>query len=272
MPYPCNGPIACSVFSTISASVPCHTSFLSFALSPIVLLGLLSVPMGNPYGRCHSPYGKAIEETRPTGNLFPPSLRFFWSCPHCGPILILALCLESLPSLTLPQLLTSLMRLLNIRSGVCGSKRFTKRSLHAFCLRAPVPFGTRVCSNALRSSYDCASNACAGWRTAVFRDSRSQNRPGIRAAPGKRHYRDGAWRHHSNRQGCHHPAGRLDHRRQRPHRLSRALRFVHRRGFAGRGSRSGGRRRRWSRRPPRGPDGRGFPRTRRSSLDDAVAQ
>src|SRR5580700_5492838 len=77
MPYPCNGPIACSVFSTISARVPCHTSFLSFALSPIVLLGLLSVRMGNPYGRCHSPYGKAIEETRPTGNLFPAFLSFF---------------------------------------------------------------------------------------------------------------------------------------------------------------------------------------------------
>src|SRR5579864_5489322 len=63
MPYPCSGPIACSVFSTISAKVPCHTS----ALSPIALL---SVPMGNPYRTCHRPYGKAIEETRLPGILF----------------------------------------------------------------------------------------------------------------------------------------------------------------------------------------------------------
>src|SRR5713101_5099596 len=29
MPYPCRGPSVCSVFSTISASVPCQTSFFS---------------------------------------------------------------------------------------------------------------------------------------------------------------------------------------------------------------------------------------------------
>src|SRR5690242_8179279 len=37
IPYPCCDPIASSVFNTISASVPCHTSVLS--PTPVLLLG-----------------------------------------------------------------------------------------------------------------------------------------------------------------------------------------------------------------------------------------
>src|SRR5580704_9978858 len=84
MPYPCSGPIACSVFRTIRASVPCHTSFLSVALSPIVLLGLLALPMGNPYQGCHRSYGKTIEETIAASFcfiLFCEFLDLHWNAP-----------------------------------------------------------------------------------------------------------------------------------------------------------------------------------------------
>src|SRR5215211_8907147 len=40
MPYPCSGPSVSSVLSTISASVPCHTS---------VLCPMFSTPMGTPF-------------------------------------------------------------------------------------------------------------------------------------------------------------------------------------------------------------------------------
>src|SRR5437870_940830 len=63
IPYPCNGPNACKVFSTIKASVPCQTS----ALWPIVFS---CSSYGLPIPICYSPYGNAIEETSDPGILF----------------------------------------------------------------------------------------------------------------------------------------------------------------------------------------------------------
>src|SRR5260370_9482622 len=70
IPYPCSGPSACKVFSTIKASVPCQTSFLS----PI---GFSRSSYGMPIPICFSSYGNAIEETSDPAILFPEFVIFF---------------------------------------------------------------------------------------------------------------------------------------------------------------------------------------------------
>src|SRR6266478_7964385 len=108
MPYPCQGPSACKVFSTIKARVPCQTSFLS----PIVFS---RGSYGIPIPRCHSPYGNAIEETQDPGNLFP---EFFVFLAPLGPA-----------CLTLPKLPTSLIRLTLRLPGDGSFQRSLARSL-----------------------------------------------------------------------------------------------------------------------------------------------
>src|SRR5208282_6531924 len=75
--------------------------------------------------------------------LFHAFSRFFCA-PQRGALSFLSASLNSFPSLTLPQLLSSLMRLVNRRSGDRSSELFPKRSLHAFCPRAPVPLYARA--------------------------------------------------------------------------------------------------------------------------------
>src|SRR6266851_6068422 len=103
IPYPCSGPRACSVFSTIKASVPCQTS----ARSPIVSS---CRSYGIPISICYSPYGNAIEETKDPAILFPVFFLFF-----------------RLPFLTLPKLPTSLIRLpLRLPGDGCPFNAFAR--------------------------------------------------------------------------------------------------------------------------------------------------
>src|SRR5437870_1374246 len=199
IPYPCSGPSACSVFSTIKASVPCQTSFFS----PIVFS---CSSYGLPIPICYSPYGNAIEETQDLGILFPVFLSFHadWRCrfptedSSSEPRPARAIAPQIL---TLRKLPTSLMRLV-LQLSLPGDGLFPTLSrgvLHAIQPDSQVRVGS-LPHRASHSFLCYANSLCSGRRTIIFRHSRCKSIPCLGPTCAECHDRDLSRPHRGSRE------------------------------------------------------------------------